>query len=370
MTGCEADRHFMRQALAEAAKAAAAGEVPVGAVVVHQGRIVGRGHNRSVGRQDVSAHAEIEAIRAASRALGNYRLDDCTLYVSLEPCVMCSGAVLGARLARLVYGASEPKTGAAGSVLDVFAHARLNHHTRVEGGLLADECGAVLQAFFQARRSEQQGARSQNFLREDALRAPEGCRPAWPAGLRSEHLGDVPGLDGLRLHVLRAGEGGPAVLALHGPGQWSAAYAASAPALAACGLSLWAPDLPGFGLSDKPKKTAWHTLAVHAELLRALAARLPGPTFALVFPPSARALAAGLLTDAATASRLACAACIDEPALPPGWDALPYPDAGHRSGPRALPGLLTAAEPAALPTAVRLRGHDWPAQLAARLGGT
>lgn len=151
MSGEGAER-FMRAALALAAEAAAAGEVPVGAVVVKDGEIVGRGYNHPIGAHDPTAHAEVAAIREAAKALGNYRLGGCDLYVTLEPCLMCAGAIMHARIARVVFGASDPKTGACGSVVDAFAEQRLNHHTQVQGGLLGGEAGALLQHFFAARR--------------------------------------------------------------------------------------------------------------------------------------------------------------------------------------------------------------------------
>src|SRR5712664_1831733 len=146
------DEDFMRAALALAEQARGEGEVPVGAVVVREGAVVGSGFNSPIGRRDPSAHAEILALRAAAATLGNYRLSGCTLYVTLEPCVMCSGAILHARIDRVVYGAPDPKTGACGSVLDLFAEGRLNHHTAVEGGMLAGECSRLLKSFFQERR--------------------------------------------------------------------------------------------------------------------------------------------------------------------------------------------------------------------------
>ena len=146
------DEDFMREALVLAEQARGAGEVPVGAVVVRDGAVVGSGFNSPIGRQDPTAHAEILALRAAAAALGNYRLSGCTLYVTLEPCIMCSGAILHARIGRVVYGAPDPKTGACGSVLNLFAEGRLNHHTAVEGGMLAEECGRLLKSFFQERR--------------------------------------------------------------------------------------------------------------------------------------------------------------------------------------------------------------------------
>lgn len=148
---------FMRDALALAEQAALAGEVPVGAVVVHQGRIVGRGYNAPVSSHDPTQHAEIAALRDAARSLDNYRLVDCELYVTLEPCLMCAGAIMHARIATLVFGASDPKTGACGSILDAFAEQRLNHHTVVVGGVMAEECGALLSGFFAERRRAQKG---------------------------------------------------------------------------------------------------------------------------------------------------------------------------------------------------------------------
>lgn len=142
----------MRRALELARRARDAGEVPVGAVVVADGKIVGEGWNRPISAADATSHAETEAIRAACRALVNYRLPGGTLYVTLEPCAMCIGAIFHARIARVVFGAADPKTGAAGSVINLFSEAKLNHHTVVEGGLLAEECGALLKEFFAAKR--------------------------------------------------------------------------------------------------------------------------------------------------------------------------------------------------------------------------
>ena len=148
------DIGFMQQALALASLAANNGEVPVGAVVVKNGEIIGRGSNAPIGLHDPTAHAEIQALREAAAHLGNYRLVDCTLYVTLEPCAMCAGAIQHARIAKLVYGASDPKTGACGSVVNLMTETKLNHHTEVIDGILAEACGAVLTAFFKQRRSK------------------------------------------------------------------------------------------------------------------------------------------------------------------------------------------------------------------------
>ena len=148
----EVDERWMREALAVAHAAQARGEVPVGAVVVRDGAIIGRGGNAPVADSDPTAHAEIAALREAGRALGNYRLPGCELYVTIEPCAMCAGAILHARIGRVVFGARDPKTGACGSVVDLFAEPRLNHHATVTGGVLGAECGLLLSAFFNARR--------------------------------------------------------------------------------------------------------------------------------------------------------------------------------------------------------------------------
>jgi tRNA(adenine34) deaminase len=146
------DDELMREALAMAQQARLANEVPVGAVVVSNGEIIGRGFNAPISKNDPSAHAEIQALRDAAARIGNYRLSDCMLYVTLEPCPMCAGAIMQARITRLIYGAADPKAGACGSVVNLFQESRLNHHTQVVGGVLADECGEKLRRFFAERR--------------------------------------------------------------------------------------------------------------------------------------------------------------------------------------------------------------------------
>ena len=145
----------MLLALELASRAQAAGEVPVGAVVVLGGKIIGRGYNAPISRNDPTAHAEMMALRDAAQNIGNYRLVGCELFVTLEPCLMCAGAIMHARIARLVYGARDPKTGVCGSLLNAFADPRLNHHTEVKVGVLADECGLMLSDFFAMRRAQQ-----------------------------------------------------------------------------------------------------------------------------------------------------------------------------------------------------------------------
>jgi tRNA(adenine34) deaminase len=146
------DAIFMQQAISQAHNAWALGEVPVGALVVKDGEIIATGFNQPIGTHDPTAHAEIMALRAAAEILGNYRLPGCELYVTLEPCAMCAGAMMHARLSRVVYGAPDPKTGACGSIVDLFAQQKLNHHTKVTPGVLAQECGTLLREFFAERR--------------------------------------------------------------------------------------------------------------------------------------------------------------------------------------------------------------------------
>jgi tRNA(adenine34) deaminase len=278
-----ADAGWMAQALIQARQAGDLGEVPVGAVVVRDGRVIGTGHNRPVGRHDPTAHAEMEALRAAALASGNYRLEGCELYVTLEPCAMCAGAMLHARLARVVFGAPDPKTGAAGSVVDLFANERLNHQTRVQGGVLAAECGALLSTFFGVRRAETR--RSSQTLREDAVRTPDARFDdlpgyPWPA----HYLSDLPALGGLRLHYLDEGpkQAPRTWLCLHGNPAWSYLYRKMIPVFLAAGDRVVAPDMPGFGKSDKPKKDTRHTFSWHRQVLLEFVERLDLHRVALV----------------------------------------------------------------------------------------
>jgi tRNA(adenine34) deaminase len=148
----ERDAFFMQEALSLAAQASQSGEVPVGAVVVRDGEIIGRGHNAMIASNDPTAHAEIRALRDAAQRIGNYRLVDCELFVTLEPCAMCAGAMMHGRISRVVFGAADPKTGACGSVIDLFAEAQLNHHAQVTAGVLREACAQKLKEFFARRR--------------------------------------------------------------------------------------------------------------------------------------------------------------------------------------------------------------------------
>ncbi len=271
----EQDAAFMQAALEQARLAQADGEVPVGAVVVHEGRIVGSGHNRPVTAHDPTAHAEIMAMREAAAVLGNYRLDGCELFVTLEPCAMCSGAMLHARLARVAFGAADPKTGAAGSVLDLFAEPRLNHRTQVQGGVLAEECGRLLSDFFLRRRQETRMGNQP--LREDALRTPDerfASLPDYPWA--PNYVSGLPSLAGLRMHYLDEGPRKAPLtwLCLHGNPSWSYLYRRMIPVFLAAGDRVVAPDLVGFGKSDKPKKDSFHAFGWHRQALLEFIERL------------------------------------------------------------------------------------------------
>lgn len=265
------DQVFMQLALEQARVAGAAGEVPVGAVIVKNGQVIATGRNAPILGNDPTAHAEMQALRAAAQALGNYRLDGCEMFVTLEPCAMCSGAMLHARLDRVVFGAPDPKTGAAGSVIDLFARAQLNHHTQVRGGVLADACAAVLQDFFQGRRELQsQQRRALHPLRDDALRTPDvrfHDLPGYP--WEPHYVSNLPSLAGLRMHYLDEGPRGAkrTFLCLHGNPAWSYLYRKMIPVFQQSGSRVIAPDLIGFGKSDKPKKDSAHSFGLHRQTL-------------------------------------------------------------------------------------------------------
>lgn len=335
MTDPDTDAHWMQLALAQARLAADAGEVPVGAVVVKNGQLLATGRNAPIAGHDPTAHAEMAALRAAAQALGNYRLDGCTLYVTLEPCAMCSGAMLHARLARVVYGAPDAKTGAAGGLLNLFAQPGLNHQTHVTGGVLADTCAAALQAFFKPRRVNAQP------LREDALRTPAQRFAALPALPWADHtVADLPALGGLRLQWGEAGtaQAPTTLLCLHGNPGWGAQYAPWVPAWAAAGNRVLVPDVPGFGRSDKPKKDTTHTLAWHHTVLLQWLERLAVPHLVLVLPDdSTDALPHSLGQTLPMALGPRCQAVwhCHPPALEGGTLAAPHPDRGHSAGPRA-----------------------------------
>jgi tRNA(adenine34) deaminase len=397
------DAHFLQLALQEAQAAAQAGEVPVGAVVVKNGQVIATGRNAPIGSHDPTAHAEVVALRAAAVALGNYRLDDCELYVTLEPCAMCAGAMLHARVKKVVYGAPDAKTGAAGSVTNLFGIEALNHHTQVHSAAdlgadcaaQADASKALLQSFFSHKRQAQRDQHAASHpLREDALRTPDSAFASlpgydWPA----HYLVDLPSLQGLRMHYLDIAQDSaqditselsaastalqPTYLCLHGNPAWSYLYRKMIPIFAASGARVVAPDMIGFGKSDKPKKDAFHSFTWHRQCLLEFIERLDlknivlvvqdwGGILGLTLPMAApqryqglvvmnTTLAAGTapLTEGFKAWRAMCKDKPDfdiarlfarsNPAMTPAECAAymaPYPDAGHRAATRAFPRMV------------------------------
>jgi tRNA(adenine34) deaminase len=395
-------QHFLQLALNEAQAAAQAGEVPVGAVVVKNGQVIATGRNAPIGSHDPTAHAEIVALRAAGAALGNYRLDDCELYVTLEPCAMCAGAMLHARLKRVVFAVPDPKTGAAGSVTNLFELPALNHQTEVVdatnlGAAYASILGAsgqLLQDFFAAKRQERRTQQLQNHpLRHDALRTPDAAfadLPGYP--WPPQYVSDLASLAGLRMHYLdiaaqtadspaiaesSAHRPPPTYLCLHGNPAWSYLYRKMIPIFSASGARVVAPDMVGFGKSDKPKKDSFHSFTWHRQCLLELVERLDlqnivlvvqdwGGLLGLTLPMAAAQRYKGLVvmnTTLATgdtplskgfiAWREMCAKnpafdiarlfARGDPHMSPAECAAtlaPYPDAGHRAATRAFPPMV------------------------------
>ena len=333
-----ADNDFMTLALAQAAIALQAGEVPVGAVVVQAGQVIALGSNAPIASHDPSAHAEMVALRAAAQVLGNYRLPDCELYVTLEPCAMCAGAMLHARLKRVVFGAADPRTGAAGSVLNLFANRDLNHQTELLGGVLADQCASLLQDFFRQKRELMRVTGSP--LRDDALRTPDEAFAqladyAWPA----HYVIDLAALAGLRLHYLDEGprDAARTYLCLHDHRSWSYLFRNQIASFVADGCRVVAPDMVGFGKSDKPKKEAFHTLAWHSQVLHELVERLDLKNVVLVVQAQNQAL--GLMLQESSRERcveLRLVHLLDDDELQCVAYQLPFPDPGHRAAVRAF----------------------------------
>jgi tRNA(adenine34) deaminase len=382
------DAYFLNLALAQARAAGQVGEVPVGAVVVKNGQVIATGRNAPIGAHDPTAHAEIVALRAAALALGNYRLDDCELYVTLEPCAMCAGAMLHARLKRVVYAAADPKTGAAGSVTNLFAQPALNHQTQVvqadsldaDCAQLARDSSQLLQDFFSQKRQSQR--QHHHPLRDDALRTPEHAFAnlpdyPWPAN----YLNDLPSLQGLRMHYLDISateKNHPTTyLCLHGNPAWSYLYRKMVPILSASGARVVVPDMVGFGKSDKPKKDGFHSFSWHRQCLLELIERLDlrnvvlvvqdwGGLLGLTLPMAAPQRYKGLvamnttlstgfapLTAGFKAWRQMCQnkpdfdiarlfARSDSTIAPAECAAYmaPFPDAGHRAATRAFPAMV------------------------------
>jgi tRNA(adenine34) deaminase len=343
------DVEMMQVALAEARAAMAAGEVPVGAVVVKDGQIIATGRNSPIDAHDPTAHAEIVALRAAAKVLGNYRLDDCELYVTLEPCAMCSGAMLQARLKRVVFAATEPKTGAAGSVLNLFAEARINHQTAVQGGVLAEESTALLQTFFGERRAvRREEARLNHPLQDNALRTPDAAfngLPDYP--WQPNYISDLPALAGLRMHYLDE-QGVHDVtsaltfLCLHDSPSWSYLFRKMIPMFLAAGHRVVAPDLIGFGKSDKPKKDSFHQFDFHRQSLLELVERLDLKNVVLVLQDGGGSL--GLSLPMATAHRYS--GLLTLRSLPATSDEesaaynAPFVDNGHSAALRGFPRMM------------------------------
>ncbi len=384
--------HFLQIALAEARAAALAGEVPVGAVVVKNGQVIATGRNAPIGSHDPTAHAEIVALRAAAAKLGNYRLDDCELYVTLEPCAMCAGAMLHARIKRVVFAVPDPKTGAAGSVANLFANAALNHQTEVVNAsdlgapcaLYTGACSQLLQEFFSQRRKQQRVHHASSHpLRDDALRTPDAAFAKLPGYPWAPHyLSDLPSLAGLRMHYLDEGAVPGATsqttyLCLHGNPAWSYLYRKMIPIFTASGARVVAPDMLGFGKSDKPKKDSFHSFTWHRQSLLELVERLDlqnivlvvrdwGGILGLTLPMAAPQRYKGLVvmnTTLATCDAPLTAGfkawremCASKPSFdiarlfsrgnPQMSEAestaymAPFPDTGHRAATRAFPPMV------------------------------
>ncbi len=401
------DAQFLEIALAQAREAAEAGEVPVGAVVVKDGQVIATGRNAPIGACDPTAHAEINALRQAAKRLGNYRLDGCDLYVTLEPCAMCVGAILNSRIRRVVYAAPEPKTGAAGSVLNLFDTV-LNHQTQSQ---YATELGAncsismlasrqLLQNFFSQKRLEKQAEHAENhLLRPDALRTPEHCFENLPGyDFAPNYLSDLPALSGLRMHYLDEGNQASETtyLCLHGNPAWSYLYRKMIPVFAQSGARVVAPDMIGFGRSDKPKKDSFHSFSWHRQCLLEFIERLDlhnvvlvvqdwGGILGLTLPMAAPRRYKGLLvmnttlacgdaplTDGFKAWREMCAKKPDfdiaklfsrgNPQMSEAECAAymaPFPDAGHRAATRAFPPMVPEFESSDGATVSRAAKEFW-----------
>lgn len=346
----QAAAYFLRLALAQAQAAQAAGEVPVGAVLVHQGQVIAQGHNAVIAQHDPSAHAEIMALRCAGQALGNYRLQDCQLYVTLEPCAMCAGALAHARVQAVIYGVADPRAGAAGSVLDVLQQSGISHRPKaycaqdlaLPDAQLKTDLAQLLPDFFQMRRRHQQAAAWP--LHPAALRTPEACFQ--PESLQLSHelpaaryCADLPSLAGLRLHYWDSQPEPDAqsavYICLHDGDTWSQDFAEFY-ALQGQVARVLVPDLPGFGRSDKWKKRTAYSAAIWSQVLREWLARLLSDAhhraIYWVLADGQHPLLPALQQEWPHSSVLPWAKPT-KAARP--WAQWPYPDAGHRAGPQA-----------------------------------
>lgn len=326
------DAHWMQLALQEAQLAAQEGEVPVGAVVVRHGQLLATGRNASIRQNDPTAHAEVVALRAAAQVVGNYRLDDATLYVTLEPCPMCAGALLHARVGRVVFAAADPKTGAAGSVLNLFSHPALNHQTQLDQGVLADACAQELKQFFQVRRT------NPSPLRDDALRTPDSAFVG---------LSDCPAVGfftlargafaGLRMAYTATGSFDLPTgwLLLHGANDWRYVWRHMLPALASLGHTVLAPDLIGYGQSDKPKKASAHSLQAHTDGLLEWIDTYPAKRWVILCDNSMLILAEQLKRLDSRIAQI-IETVLHEEELAAKARSAPFPDRGHQAAPAAL----------------------------------
>lgn len=372
--------YFMQLALEQAQVGETLGEVPVGAVLALGDQVIAVGHNQTISQCDPTAHAEIVAIRAAAQALGNYRLSQCRMYVTLEPCAMCMGAILHGRIAQLYFAAFDPKTGACGSVLDLAAEPRINHHCQVHGGVLQAQCADYLVGYFHRLRSRKRQS-SNAPLREDALRMDSASLSPLMKKAQPMLVDDLVALHGLRMQVWcsPASEISPErlVLCLHGTCSWSYIYRDLLSADLPPNLKVWAVDLPGHGGSDKTKKGEEHLdLIFQLEVLKEFLLRAETPDIHIVAQDSGCELAVYLAASGeinVSGLTLLNPACADFPVadlqthpirsrrqfvalvnrLSAGdaktTDALcaPYPDAGHMAG--MLYRLNNLAEVAMLP---------------------
>lgn len=354
----------MQLALQQAHLAEELGEIPVGAVVLLDGKVVGVGHNQTIGTCDPTAHAEVVALRAAAKFLGNYRLDQCSLYVTLEPCPMCMGAILHSRIAKVFFGAFDPKTGACGSVLNLPNDPRINHHCEVVGGVSQAQCSQHLSRYFEHLRTSKRHARRPR-TREDALRLTEGTLSTYMEGVESQLVDDLQAADGLRVQTWKSPEASRTpqhlVLCLHGATSWSYIYRDLLRTSRPENVMLWAVDLPGHGGSDKTKKglefNVKNQLALLCELLERssassihvlgqdtgcelavhVASRLPERTASLtLFNPVCHDAKSFILGGTPIRSRQQFLAALGRQCegAPGSIAALsaPYPDAGHMAG--------------------------------------
>lgn len=274
----------MQLALEQAYVAEKLGEIPVGAVVLLDGKVVGTGYNQTISESDPTAHAEVVAIRAAAKLLGNYRLDKCTLYVTLEPCTMCMGAIFHSRIAKVYFGAFDPKTGACGSVLNLPSDHRINHHCQVVGGVSQTQCGLQLSGYFERLRASKSLTRVP--LREDALRLPHGALSSYMGGVKSQPVDDLKAANGLRIQIWQnpASTSNPKnlVLCLHGATSWSYIYRAVLTADIPARTMVLALDFPGHGGSDKTKKGGEFEVANQLSIVNDLLVRFTASTIHLL----------------------------------------------------------------------------------------